>query len=202
MLYLIHTLITAVLYGLRIVIMQLIDLSFYKKKLLQLLTFSHVTLTNSKKVLFWNSQIKLLYKTLYLSVNPEIIFYFLLFLMTGSYFHLTNTIMNLLGLPLAIFIRLLTKLTFMARILSFQVQLMFGITLTEAFKNFSQTFISYNKIKKILSDAFFSKYWEVNCQLSDILNWCLMISKFCKHYIFPLSPPCCCYFIPNLHIFI
>ena len=168
MLYLIHTLITAVLYGLRIVIMQLIDLSFYQKKLLQLLTFSHVTLTNSKKVLFWNSQIKLLYKTLYLSVNPEIIFYFLfLFLMTGSYFHLTNTIMNLLGLPLAIFIRLLTKLTFMARILSFQVQLMFGITLTEAFKNFSQTFISYNKIKKNSVRCLFFKVlkWIVNFQI-------------------------------------
>ena len=24
---------------------------------------------------------------------------------------------------------------------------------------------------------------EMNCQLSDILNWCLMIFKFCKHNI-------------------
>ena len=47
-------LITALLYGLRIV-MQLISLLFYKKKLLELLTFSHVTLTLvlcSKTVLF------------------------------------------------------------------------------------------------------------------------------------------------------
>ena len=53
-LYLSHILITAVLYGLRIV-MQFIDLSFYKRKLLELLTFSHKTLTlvlYSKEVLF------------------------------------------------------------------------------------------------------------------------------------------------------
>ena len=39
-----HILINNLLYGLRIVI-QLIDLLFYKKKFLKLLTFSHVTLT-------------------------------------------------------------------------------------------------------------------------------------------------------------
>ena len=57
LLYLSHILSTALLYGLRILI-QLIDLLFYKKKLLELLTFSHVTLTlvlYSKKVLFLNS---------------------------------------------------------------------------------------------------------------------------------------------------
>ena len=53
-LYLSHILITALLYGLRIVT-QLIDLLFYKKKLLELLTCSHLTLTLAlcpKKVLF------------------------------------------------------------------------------------------------------------------------------------------------------
>ena len=84
-----------------------------QKKALRIINFSHVTLTIilcSKKVLFCNSQIKLIQKTHYLSVNPSIIFY-LLFSMTGSYFHLTNTIMKLLGLPLAIFTSLLAKLS-------------------------------------------------------------------------------------------
>ena len=44
------------------------------------------------------------------------------------YFHLTNTTLKLLGLTMAIFISLLTKVIFMARILLLQVQLMLGIT--------------------------------------------------------------------------
>ena len=52
-----------------------------------------------------------------LSVNPSIIFY-PRFSMTDFYFHLTNTTMKPLGITMAIFISPLTKLTFMARILS------------------------------------------------------------------------------------
>ena len=44
------------------------------------------------------------------------------------YFHLPNTTLKILGLTMAIFISLLTKVTFMARILLLQVQLMLGIT--------------------------------------------------------------------------
>ena len=39
-----------------------------------------------------------------------------------------------------------------------------------------------NKIKTFCQMLFFQSI-EMNCQLSDILNQCLMISKFCRHYI-------------------
>ena len=79
-----------------------------QKKLLELWTFSYVVFTlvfYSKKVSFLNSQLKLIWKRLYLLVNPSTIFY-LLFSMTDFYF----------GLTMAIFISPFTKLIFMARI--------------------------------------------------------------------------------------
>ena len=48
--------------------------------------------------------------------------------MTRFYSHLTSTIMKPLGLPLAIFITLLIKPTFMVRILLLNVKSMLGIT--------------------------------------------------------------------------
>ena len=80
------------------------------KKILELLILNHVTLTllfkksfslkfldkvNLENTLLVNKSINsinpLIQKTLYVSINPSIIFY-LLFSMTDSYSHLTNTI--------------------------------------------------------------------------------------------------------------
>ena len=93
---------SALLYGLRIVI-QLIELTFYKKAL-RIISFQPSEPHSSprlKDILFWNSQIRLISKTPDLSVNQSIIFC-LLFLMTGSFLHLTNKMMKLLDIYLLI----------------------------------------------------------------------------------------------------
>ena len=119
-----------------------------------------------KKVLFWNSQTKLIYKTLYLSVNPSITFY-LLFSITG-YFHLINTInYETSWSSLDNFISLLTKLTLK--------------NYTDAWNN-SQKFLKIylrhllpSKIKKILSHAYFPNYWN---ELSSFRYFKSMLDNF------------------------
>ena len=109
--YLNQILITAHFYGLII-----LDLSFYKK-LLELSTFSHVTLTPCplfKKCFILKFSDKFNLENILL-LCKFINNLFLLFSMTGFYLHLAKTIMKLLGLALAV--SLLTKLAFMARIL-------------------------------------------------------------------------------------
>ena len=88
--------------------------------------------------------------------------------MTGSYFHLTNTVMKLLGLPLAIFLSLLKKLTFMAIILLLWVQLMLGITHQNFLKILSDIYLLI-KSKKLCQMPFLQSV-EINCKLSDISN--------------------------------
>ena len=121
--------------------------------------------------------------------------------MTGFYFHLTNTIMKLLGLTIAIFISLLTKLLFMGRILLLQVQLMFGIT-QKLLKISLRRHLSPNKIKKTMSDAFFAKYWN-NCQISYIFK--LMLDDF-SNFASSISVStfylCCCYFFIYCLVFL
>ena len=103
---------SAVLYGLRIVI-QLIELSFYKKAL-RIISFKPSEPHSSprlKDILFWNFQIRLISKTPDLSVNQSIIFC-LLFLMTGSFLHLTNKMMKLLDIYLLIKSKKFPQMTF------------------------------------------------------------------------------------------
>ena len=153
-LYLNYMLITAHLYGLRIVI-QLMVLPFYKNMLSKPLTFSHVTLTllfYSKSFILKFSHKFNLGNTLYVSKSINNILSSL-FSEAGFCFHLTNTIMKNLGLPLAIFMNLFTKLTFMARILLKQ--------LMHCLRHWSP-----NKIKKSLSFC--------QIQISKFLNWCLI----------------------------
>ena len=94
----------------RIVILQ--------KKLLELLALSQVILTlvlYLKNVLFWNSQIRLILKTLYLSVNQSIIFCFL-FLMTVFFLNLTKTMMKLLHIYLLIKSKKFSQIPFLQSI--------------------------------------------------------------------------------------
>ena len=129
-----YILITAHLYGLRIV-MQLMVLPFYKNMLSKPLTFSHLTLTllfYSKSFILKFSHKFNLGNTLFVSKSINNILSSL-FSETVFCFHLANTIMKNLGLPLAIFMNLFTKLTFMARILLMQLML--------CLRHLSQTFI-------------------------------------------------------------
>ena len=145
-----YILITAHLYGLRIV-MQLMVLPFYKNMLSKPLTFSHVTRT----LLFCSKSFILKFShkfnfgnTLFGSKSINNILSSL-FSETDFCFHLTNTIMKNLGLPLATFMNIFTKITFMARILLVQLML----CLRHLFPN---------EIKKILSVC--------QTQLSEFLN--------------------------------
>ena len=119
-----YILITAHLYGLRIV-MQLMVLPFYKNMLSKPLTFSHVTLTP----LFYSKSYILKFSHKFNSGNTLFVSKSInntlssLFSETGFCFHLTSTIMKNLGLPLAVFMNLFTKLTFMAIILLMQLML-------------------------------------------------------------------------------
>ena len=75
--------------------------------------------------------------------------------MTGSYFHLTNTIMKLLGFPLGIFISIRTKLTWQEY---YRCKSISSSNNPLKPLEISARHLSPNKIKKILSDVFFAKY--------------------------------------------
>ena len=104
-------------------------------------------------------------------------------------FQLTDTIMKLLGLLLAaIFISLLKKLTFMARILSLQVQLMPGIT----HRKFPSDIYLLIKSKKLCKMTF---CWD---ELSTFRYFRLMLfdfSDFAGSISILTFSLCRCYFI-------
>ena len=166
LLYLNQILITAHLHGLRIV-MKLIDLSFYKK-LLELLTFNHVTLTlvlYSKNVLFWNSQKKLIQKTFYFSVNPSIIFSFsfqwLVFIFIWST-QLWNS-WSFLG----------NKPSYKTNIYGKNSIVVSAINAWNNSQKLLNRYLSPNNIKKFCQIPLLQSI-EMSCQLSDIFqidNW-------------------------------
>ena len=143
----------------------------FTKKALRIINFQPCNSHSSplfKKVLFWNSQTKLIYKTLYLSVNRSITFY-LLFSITG-YFHLITTInyetswssLDNLHKP------------------SYKTNT-YGKNSIDAWNNW-QKFLKISlrhllpsKIKKILSHAYFPNYWN---ELSSFRYFKSMLDNF------------------------
>ena len=147
-----------------------------QKKLLELLTFSHVTLTlvlYSKEVLFWNSQIKLLKKTLFFvskCINNLLPSLFNDWFLFSSDQHNHETSWSSLGN--------LHKLSYKTDLYGKNYIIVSAINVwnnsQELFK-ISLRHLSPNKIKKILSDAFFAKYWN---ELSTFRYFKLMLADF------------------------
>ena len=138
-----HILINALLYGLRIVI-QLIDLLFYKKKFFKLLTFSHVTLTlllySKKSFILKLSDRVILENTLFVSnsINnllPSLFNEWFLF-SSDQYNHETNIYDNN-----SIVVSAISAWNNSQKCLKIYLR-----------------HLSPNKIKNILSDALFAKY--------------------------------------------
>ena len=85
--------------------------------------------------------------------------------MTGSYFHLTNTIMKLLGLPLAIFISFSYKTSIYGK----DSTVVSAINNSQKLSKISLRHLSPNKIKQNRQMPFLQSI-KMNCQLSDISN--------------------------------
>ena len=147
-----HILITAVLYGLRIV-MQLIDLSFYKKKLLELLTFSHVTLT-----------LVLYSKNFFLKFSDKVTSLFNDWFLFSSDQHNYETSWSSLGN--------LHKASYKTNLYGKNSIIVSAINAwnnSQKLLKISLRHLSPNKIKKFCQMSFFQSI-EMICQLSDILN--------------------------------
>ena len=162
-----YCLLTDHLFGL-IIIMQLIILSFYKKKLSEL-TFCHATLTLvvcSKKVSFWYSEVNL-ENTLFVSKSIIYLLPFLFndwclfpFLFQHNYETSWSSIGN--------FDKPSYKTNFYRKnYIVINVQLVLGKSNWREFKNFSH-------IRKFCQIRFLQSI-EMNCELSDFSNWYFMI---------------------------
>ena len=162
----------------------------FTKKALRIINFQPCNSHSSplfKKVLFWNSQTKLIYKTLYLSVNPSITFY-LLFSITG-YFHLITTINYETSWSSLDNLHKPSYKTNTYGKNSIVVSAINAWNNSQKFLKISLRHLSPHKIKKILSDAFFSKYWN---ELSTFRYFKLMLDDFqilqALYLFFPFLP--------------
>ena len=173
----------------------------FTKKALRIINFQPCNSHSSplfKKVLFWNSQTKLIYKTLYLSVNPSITFY-LLFSITG-YFHLITTINYETSWSSLDNLHKPSYKTNTYGKNSIIVSAINAWNDSQKFLKISLRHLSPNKIKKILPDANFANYWN---ELSTFRYFKFMLdnfSNFASSIFVLIFSPYCCYFI--IYIFL
>ena len=116
----------------------------------------------------------------------------------GLHFEISQKFWNVLGLPLAILHKPSYKTNISGKD-SITVSAINAWNNSKVLK-ISLRYLSPNKIKKILSDAYFAKYWN---KLSTFRYFKFMLDGFSNlaSLIFVLIfSPCCCYFI--IHIFL
>ena len=175
MLYLSHILIIAVLYGLRIV-MQLIDLSFYKKKALRIINFqprhSHSSPLFKRSFILKFSDKVTLENTLFISksINNLLTSLFNDWFLFSSDQHNYESSCSSLGN--------FHKPSYKTNLYSKNSIIVSAINAwnnLQKLLKISLRHLSPNKIKKILSDAFFSKYLN---ELSAFRYFNLMLDDF------------------------